>query len=405
MPSFLNTIQFKKTVTTMRGEIIQALAHWNLDATGIAKVLAQRLKDHLRDNEHLMSNPNFRPLFTKTQRTADDAEHGPPVGAWGGLAQEERQGSPQLSRGSSPLTSLSPAPEDNNNDTLITFGQDDDAAAIQLLKHFGGGSLTGFVGNIIQSGNNANANTSSANTASTASTRKRPARIPGLTVSSARLLAPDAIRKRFSASGGWQTHVPLHVLTDKACLLAMQDSSGKLFNDMFVVDSSTGSTVAMSRDLPAGPELSLTYDEWDQAWRCLLDLIGEFLPDELDIWKTHHDNIAKRPNRSNLWPVYLEYDARIRRSALSSGVDPTYFQYELWNELEAAYYGKQAAEAAVRLTQDALKASHGSARSQRGAGDKDTSNSHRFRVTDASPLRVIVPPSIEGSVTSDIRID
>ncbi|KAJ7073672.1 hypothetical protein C8F01DRAFT_1241971 [Mycena amicta] len=114
----------------------------------------------------------------------------------------------------------------------------------------------------------------------------------------------------------------------------MQDSSGKLLNDMFVVDSSTGSTVSMSRDLPVGPELSLTYGEWDQAWRRLLDLISEFLPDELDTWKTHHNNIAERPNRSNLWPVYLKYDARIRCSALSSGVDPTYFQYEPWNELD-----------------------------------------------------------------------
>ncbi|KAJ7055347.1 hypothetical protein C8F01DRAFT_464922 [Mycena amicta] len=385
MPPFLITLQFNKTVSALnRGELVQALTLWDLDTDGAVKVLRNRLNEHLRRNQHLMDNPGFRPLFTRDQRRAYDAQHGPQGLAWGGVGQEAGQGPPESSRESTPDAVPSPphtpGPELQDFDD-VPVASDDEAAAIQLLKRFGGGSLTGFVGNIIQSGGNGNANTTNA-TASTSSARKRPVRIPGLTVSNARLLPPDAIRKRFSASGGWQTHVPLHLLTDKACLLAMQDSSGKLLNDMYMVDSSTGNTVAVSRDFPIGPELVLTYDEWDQAWRCLLDLIAEFLPDELEAWKTHYTTITNRPNRSNLWSVYLEYDSRIRRSALSSPVDPTYFQFELWNELEAEHYGKQAAAAALRFTQDALK-SQGSSGGKRG-GDSDSSGGHRFRPTDGA---------------------
>jgi hypothetical protein len=167
-----------------------------------------------------------------------------------------------------------------------------------------------------------------------ASTRKRPARIPGLTGSSAAYLVPDNIRKKFS--DGWNVHVPLTFLTDKGCLLKNKPTIAASY-DLLSIDSITGQIQTSAKPLSDAGELELTFDEWHQAWRRLLELIETYLPDELDMWKIHHSFILNRDNRAELWPLSLAYDADIRRRATQSSIDPSHFSIHIWNDLEQRY--------------------------------------------------------------------
>ena len=107
--------------------------------------------------------------------------------------------------------------------------------------------------------------------------RKRPARVPGLVSTSAAFIVPDNVRKKFTE--GWVVHVPLTFLTNKGCL--MKDKlTVNLSQDVLTIDNATGTIQTSSTSLADEGELDLTFDEWHQAWRRLLDLIRNFLPHE-----------------------------------------------------------------------------------------------------------------------------
>jgi hypothetical protein len=172
----------------------------------------------------------------------------------------------------------------------------------------------------------------------TISPRKRPARIPGFVGTNAAYLVPDNIRRKFME--GWTSHVPLTYLTDKGCLL----KNKALLNaaqDILSFDSTTGQVVMTSKVLYDNGELDLTFDEWHQAWRRLLELIKTFLPDEFLLWEVHYLFILNNENRAEMWPLYLAYDAEIRRRATQSPIDPSQFSIGLWNDLEARYTAKK----------------------------------------------------------------
>ncbi|KAJ7489660.1 hypothetical protein B0H11DRAFT_1720127, partial [Mycena galericulata] len=177
--------------------------------------------------------------------------------------------------------------------------------------------------------------------AAAASTRKRPTRTPGLTASNAGYLIAEGIRKKFSGADGWKTHVPLQYLTDKYCSFANHASTKEL-NDLFTVDNSAGALVSMPKELAFEPELSLTFDEWFQAWGRLLELIETYVPEEHAMWVTHFESILHRPNRAHNWALCLEYDSQIRRRVCTSSIDPSIFHLDVWNELEAEHIGKRA---------------------------------------------------------------
>ncbi|KAJ7679832.1 hypothetical protein B0H17DRAFT_848604, partial [Mycena rosella] len=160
--------------------------------------------------------------------------------------------------------------------------------------------------------------------------RKRPARQPGLVASSASSLIPEAIRKKFIA--GWDSHVPLHYLTDKFCGLN-NGVAARALNDLFTMDGSSGTVVSVAKELPVEPELALTFDEWFQAWQRLLELIGEYLPAEYNMWFLHYDSILRRPSRAAQWSLCLAYDSRIRRLSVVSAIDPSQLHLSIWNEL------------------------------------------------------------------------
>jgi hypothetical protein len=195
---------------------------------------------------------------------------------------------------------------------------------------------------------------------SSSSVRKRPARIPGLVGTNAAFLVPDNIRKKFME--GWITHVPLTYLTDKGCLLKNK-SLLNASQDILSFDPTTCQVVTTSKVLSDNGELDMTFDEWHQAWRRLLDLIKTFLPQEFLMWEVHYQFILNSENRSEMWPLYLAYDAEIRRRATQTSIDPSLFSIGIWNDLEARYTTKKVysmIQADLKLHPDRFVAPHSS---------------------------------------------
>ncbi|KAJ7915001.1 hypothetical protein B0H13DRAFT_1711755 [Mycena leptocephala] len=198
-------------------------------------------------------------------------------------------------------------------------------------------------------------------TPSASSGHKRPARRLGLVASNASYLVPEAIRKKFAS--GWNSHVPLQYLTDKFCGLN-NGTTAKALNDLFTMDGSSGTVVSVAKELPFEGELTLTFDEWFQAWQRLLQLIQEFVPEEYQLWLFHYESILQRPMRAQQWPLCLAYDSRIRRLATVSPIDPSEFHLAIWNELETGY-----------ITNTAIQ----TLRADLGSQSQSHSNGHSFR--------------------------
>lgn len=166
--------------------------------------------------------------------------------------------------------------------------------------------------------------------------RRRPERTPGMAGTNAAFLVPDYIRKKFA--DGWNVHVPLTFLTDKGCMLKNKPAASA---DLLTIDSITGQIQTSSKQLSEAGELELSFDEWHQAWRRLLDLIRTFLPREFLMWETHYSFILNSENRSEMWPLYLAYDAEIRKRSIQLPIDPSIFSIGIWNDLEVRYTAKK----------------------------------------------------------------
>ena len=204
--------------------------------------------------------------------------------------------------------------------------------------------------------------------------RKRPARTPGLTGNNAAFLVPDHIRKKFA--DGWSVHVPLTFLTDRGCLLKDKFTLSSS-QDILSIDNVTGRILATSKPLSDDGELDLSFDEWHQAWRRLLELIKTFVPNEFLMWEVHYAYILNNDNRAELWPVYLAYDAEIRRRATQLPIDPSVFSIGIWNDLETRYTAKKV----LSLIQADLKQlpTRSSTPYQQNPTARNTSRNHSFR--------------------------
>lgn len=168
------------------------------------------------------------------------------------------------------------------------------------------------------------------------SSRKRPTRLPGMLAQSASYMVPDQIRKKFAANGGWASHIPLTFLTDKFCA-QKSGTSTESFNETLSIDTNTGRIVTASQTLSVTGETDLTFDEWHQAWRRLLELIQQYLPDEYECWNHHFCRIRDTESRSEHWPLWIAYDTEVRRRAVHTNIDPKEHHIGLWNELEVRY--------------------------------------------------------------------
>ena len=159
---------------------------------------------------------------------------------------------------------------------------------------------------------------------------KCPAHVPGLAGTNATFLVPDYIQKKFAE--GWNVHVPLTFLTDKGCLTKDKPTAGAA-QEILTLDNA-GHMQTSSKPLHDDGELDLTFDEWHQAWRRLLELIKSFLPDDFHAWEVHYTFILNRENCAKLWPVYLAYDAKICKRTTHFPIDPSVFSLGIWNDLE-----------------------------------------------------------------------
>ena len=180
--------------------------------------------------------------------------------------------------------------------------------------------------------------------------RRRPEHTPGLVGNSAAFLVPDHVHRKFIE--GWTSHVSLVHLTDKGCLFKNKSST----NNALTIDPLTGTIHTTSSSLSDDGELDLTFDEWHQAWRRLLDLIRSFVPRDFLAWEVHYSFIANSENRAELWPLYLAYDTEICRRTTRFLIDPSKFSIGIWNDLELRYTTKKV----LSLVQADLKqqASH-----------------------------------------------
>jgi hypothetical protein len=205
----------------------------------------------------------------------------------------------------------------------------------------------------------------------TTPSRKRPARIPGFTGSNAAFLVPDHIRKKFA--DGWNVHIPLTYLTDRGCLMKDKPIIGST-QDILTIDNATGLISTTSKPLADEGELDLSFDEWHQAWRRLLDLIKSFIPEDFTAWEKHYLSILNNDNRAESWPLFLAYDAEIRKRTTQFPIDPSVFSVGVWNDLEARYMTRRV----VSLVQSDLKlqlAQHGSRNSNRNSSFRDQQRS------------------------------
>ena len=199
---------------------------------------------------------------------------------------------------------------------------------------------------------------------------KRPACTPSLVGTNATYLVPEHIRRKFV--DGWNTHVLLTYLTDKGCLVREKPSTATA-QDILTIDNMTGQLLASSKPLSDDGKLDLSFDEWHQAWRRLLDrVIKAYLPDEFPMWEIHYSFILNNHNRAELWPLYLAYDAEIRKRSVQLSIDPSRFSIGISNDLESRYTAKKI----LSIVQADMK-THLNTRPS--STTRNTGNNHSFR--------------------------
>src|SRR5690606_30770026 len=125
-------------------------------------------------------------------------------------------------------------------------------------------------------------------------------------------------------------------------------------------------------------ELDLSFEEWFQAWRRLLELIREFLPEVFPQWFSHYDYILNKETRSSTWSLWLRYDTEIRRRATQFGIDPSIFHPDVWSELEAIDISQRVESSVLQKLQRRFHPYSTSHRDQVGSNSY-TGNNRSFR--------------------------
>lgn len=179
------------------------------------------------------------------------------------------------------------------------------------------------------------------------SQHRRPAIIEGKLAQSATYLIPESIRNRFKANGGWASHIPLTYLTDKFC----SQKPNEFSRETLSFDAHSGQLLTSSKPLATNGELELSFDEWHQAWRRLLELIQAYCPNIYEAWDYHFCRIRDATSRAEHWPLWLHYDTELRRRSVYEGFDPRVHHIGLWNELEVRYNADRiAAKAKLQMS-------------------------------------------------------
>ncbi|KAF8896625.1 hypothetical protein BD779DRAFT_1466530 [Infundibulicybe gibba] len=120
---------------------------------------------------------------------------------------------------------------------------------------------------------------------------------------------------------GWRRHLPLGNLTNRKRSFA--EKSGNTLTNTLVFGPG-GLEIQPLSSHPSAEE-SLTMEEFIQASNCLVDMIPLYLkagpqgeiggPHAAVIgqaWRTHYDNLLRRPDFTEVFPVYRRYDIYLR---------------------------------------------------------------------------------------------
>ncbi|QRV93564.1 Fungal Zn(2)-Cys(6) binuclear cluster domain [Ceratobasidium sp. AG-Ba] len=159
--------------------------------------------------------------------------------------------------------------------------------------------------------------------------------IPGFQAGAADVPPPPAIKLHMMR--GWSHHFSLSTLVDDYC---HRVHTGRIMGKTLPGSGSVNSDFID----PSLLETELSYDQWTQAWRRLLQLIQEFFPDLFPLWKAHYDFVNSRPNRPTLWKVWLAYDIYLRMATRSDPrIDMSVFQREIWDSVLTRYLTDTAA--------------------------------------------------------------
>ncbi|KAJ6451220.1 hypothetical protein C8R47DRAFT_1084167 [Mycena vitilis] len=288
------------------------------------------VKAHMATHPELMLDDDYAPLFTKRVRDTYLAQNPPgnrssrstTPASWHGIGSGSQNDSDSSSSSSSDASSTQGSPTPVPRDLAKE-------ARRQLLESISEEELERMIQG--HSRTRSPEPIDAVNSALVA--QKRPERQCGLTASNAAHLIPDAIRKRFAQ--GWKQHVPLHFLTDKYCSRDNVETTKEL-DDTYSLDGSRG-IIAVSKPLPAEPELALNFAEWFQGWARLLELIATYVPNELADWRAHYERILKKSNKDDVWDLWVAYDSEIRHRCCTSGIDPSILHLEIWNDLEVKH--------------------------------------------------------------------
>ncbi|PPQ84532.1 hypothetical protein CVT24_006664, partial [Panaeolus cyanescens] len=172
-------------------------------------------------------------------------------------------------------------------------------------------------------------------------TTRRSTRTPGATISNTAYPPPPRFRQYLK--NGWTHHIPLTALTDRACA---NEAMGKNRpRDEFTLTFRTDGSFTVPTSHPNSlqdqqvdedDEHKISFHQWLQAWRRLLDLIRECLPPlDFSMWQAHHDRIFNDRTLSEYWPVWREYDILVRQQAVyDKKFDPSVFQKDTFAAVE-----------------------------------------------------------------------
>ncbi|PPQ94516.1 hypothetical protein CVT25_014170 [Psilocybe cyanescens] len=246
---------FTKPITSMNKQQLKNLCdHFGQANDGLVVTLRERLRRYLRDHqEALENNPNYRRLYPRHRGQ--------------GLQQPpNREEEPDNEEDQSQHDNFNDREERDTASSFSSFygcaeGQDNEPNVLSppppssrtlSTHHFDAHQCEnqpevyqGFppAAHITEGTSN--------------SSRKRPPRVPGMLAQSASYTVPDQIRKKFSAEGGWASHIPLTFLTDKFCA-QKNGVSVDMINNSLSVDPNSDQIITTSQSLPIKNETDLT---------------------------------------------------------------------------------------------------------------------------------------------------
>ncbi|PPQ81779.1 hypothetical protein CVT24_005332 [Panaeolus cyanescens] len=386
-----------------KSDLIKACDHLDIPNDGTVSILRQRLKDFAgqRRNRHLREDPTYAGLFVhlRNQRSPSPEEEpsnneeddDDAYSEFGGIDEA-------LLPGNRPADANEPADEEDEaeDDDIWNFPASSTASSVNSRRRRSISPLA--LGGKGPRPRHESADPEPQRTPSPPrKDRSLPppppppknsiTRVAGAKLTSAAYQVPPKIRRIMQ--NGWKEHIPLTTLTDEYC--AKEAEEGEEASEGTLRWDRNGAITSVQKSLPHRGEPQLSFDEWFQAWRRLLQLIQQFCPaEEYQMWLKHYLRIINNDTRSECWSLWKSYDITIRkRSTIDKRFDPGEFHDNIWKELSRRQ-DQQFIQATIRSS---LPGSSSNGKNQRHnpysrSDDPDqSSNNHETPADTSTALR------------------